>query len=224
MDSTAESLVAAQAQAESLFNAIVANGAMRPGVRESELSDAIDGLARERFGLRRHWHRRVVRSGPNTVLTYYDGPSDRTLQDGDLVVLDFGPVFGEWEADYGRTYLVGDDPLKKRLIADVEAAFQRGKAYALADPDMTAGALYDFVVDLAREYGWQFGAATAGHLIGHFPHEPNRQDQHFVIEHGNPVRIHDRDANGRLRHWILEIHFVDPAAGLGAFVEELLTL
>ncbi len=21
------------------------------------------------------------------------------------------------------------------------------------------------------EYGWEFGARTAGHLIGHFPHE-----------------------------------------------------
>jgi len=224
VDSTAESLLAAQGQAEDLFNASVASGIMRPGIRESELSDAIDVLARERYGLRRHWHRRVVRSGPNTVLTYYDGPSDRILEDGDLVVLDFGPVFGEWEADYGRTYLVGADPLKQRLIADVEAAFRRGKAHALADPSITAGSLYDYVVGLAREYGWQFGAATAGHLIGHFPHEPNRADRHFVIEHGNTVPIHERDSQGRPRHWILEIHFVDPAAGLGAFVEELLTL
>jgi hypothetical protein len=52
---------------------------------------------------------------------------DRVIEDGDLVVLDFGPVFGEWEADYGRTYLVGEDPVKARLIADVEAAFARGK-------------------------------------------------------------------------------------------------
>jgi Xaa-Pro dipeptidase len=224
MDSTAESLLAAQAQAESLFDAVVASGWLRPGVRECELSDAIDAIARERFGLRRHWHRRVVRSGPNTVLTYYDGPTDRTLQDGDLVVLDFGPVFGEWEADYGRTYLIGEDPLKQRLIADVEAAFRRGKAVALADANITAGALYDCVVRYAAEAGWQFGAATAGHLIGHFPHEPSPAAHPFVIQHGNPVRIHERDAQGRPRHWILEIHFVDPAAGLGAFVEQLLTL
>jgi Xaa-Pro aminopeptidase len=224
MDSTAESLLAAQARAESLFEAVVAGGLMRPGISEAELSRAIDGLARERYGLRRHWHRRIVRSGANTVLTYYDGPSDRVLEDGDLVVLDFGPVFGEWEADYGRTYLVGEDPVKARLIADVEAAFARGKARALADPDITAGQLYDYVVGLAHEYGWQFGASSAGHLIGHFPHERSPGKPGFVIKHGNPVGIHARDAEGRPRHWILEIHFVDRAAGLGAFVEQLLTL
>jgi Xaa-Pro aminopeptidase len=224
MDTTAESLLAAQGRAESLFDAVVASGVMRPGILESQLSKAIDALAREHYGLRRHWHRRIVRSGPNTVLTYYDGPSDRILEDGDLVVLDFGPVFGEWEADYGRTYLVGEDPVKARLIADVEAAFARGKARALADPDITAGALYDYVVGLAHEYGWQFGASSAGHLIGHFPHERSVDKPGFVIKRGNPVGIHARDADGRPRHWILEIHFVDRAAGLGAFVEQLLTL
>ena len=32
------------------------------------------------------------------------------------------------------------------------------------------------------------------------------------------------DALGRIRHWILEIHFVDRARQFGGFYEELLTV
>jgi hypothetical protein len=46
----------------------------------------------------------------------------------------------------------------------------------------------------------------------------------FSIAHGNPTPLNAPDAQGRRRHWILEVHFVDRARGLGAFVEELLTL
>ena len=224
MPSHGESLLAAQGQAVALFDEIVSSGVMRPGIRESELSDAIHQLARSRYGLKRHWHRRIVRSGPNTVLTYYDGPSDRVLDNGDLVVLDFGPVFGEWEADYGRTYLIGDDADKARLVANVDEALARGRAHYAATPDITAGQMYDYVVALAAEYGWEFGATSAGHLVGHFPHEPHQPGMKFVIKHGNAVKINALDDAGQRRHWILEIHFVDRARGLGAVVEELLTL
>jgi Xaa-Pro aminopeptidase len=224
MEQTAQRLLAAQAKAETLFAEVVSAGLLRPGIRESELTDAIAHLARERFGVHRHWHRKLVRSGANTVLTYYDGPSDRALLDGDLVVLDFGPVFGEWEADYGRTYLVGEDPEKAQLVLDVEAAFARGKTHFAQNPGITAGEMYDFVAALASEYGWEFGADSAGHLIGHFPHEAGQAGREFSISHGNTVPIRELDADGHPRHWILEIHFVDRARGLGAFVEELLTL
>jgi hypothetical protein len=37
-------------------------------------------------------------------------------------------------------------------------------------------------------------------------------------------RLREPDENGRLRHWILEIHFVDRARKIGGFFEELLTV
>jgi Xaa-Pro aminopeptidase len=224
VETTAQALLDAQARADELFGAVVDGGLIRPGVLETELAQAITALARERFGVRRHWHRQVVRSGPNTVLIYADGGSDRVIEAGDLVILDFGPVFDGWEADYGRTYLVGDDPLKAKLIRDVSDAFARGKAFSLADPGRTAGEIYDYVAALAPEYGWTFGAPTAGHLVGHFPHEPHTPGCRYAIEHGNTVPIRAPDAEGRSRHWILEIHFVDRERRIGAFVEELLTL
>jgi len=44
------------------------------------------------------------------------------------------------------------------------------------------------------------------------------------IRHGNPIPLREPDSNGRPRHWILEIHFVDRGREIGGFFEELLTV
>ena len=225
MDEVARSLIEAQAKARALFAEVVAGGLIVPGKLESELSTDIHRLARERFGLRRHWHKRIARAGENTMLGYHDEPADRRIAADDVVYLDFGPVFETWEADYGRTYVVGSDPVKQRLVADIEAAFERGKELYRRTPSLTAGELYDYVADLAVETGWEFGAPAAGHLIGHFPHERDPHDlARFSVRHGNATRLREPDPAGRPRHWILEIHFIDRRRRIGGFFEELLTV
>jgi Xaa-Pro aminopeptidase len=225
MDSISRSLIAAQNKAQALFEEVIGGGLIQAGKLESELTAEIHALARSRFGLRRHWHKRIARSGPNTLLTYHDDPADRRISSDDIVYLDFGPVFDEWEADFGRTYALGSDPKKHRLVADIAAAFQRGKELYHQTPDLTAGALYDFVAALAAPAGWEFGAPTAGHLIGHFPHEISPTDaRRFSIRHGNNQRLREPDDNGMARHWILEIHFIDRTSKIGGFYEELLTI
>src|ERR1700721_155856 len=134
-------------------------------------------------------------------------------------------VFEEWEADFGRTYVVGSDPDKHRLAGDLGRAFARAKNFYEQSPGLTAGELYDYTAALAADYGWQFGAQTAGHLIGHFPHETKPQDpDRLRIRHGNSIPLREPDANGQPRHWILEIHFVDRERKIGGFFEELLTV
>jgi len=225
MDRVARSLKEAQDKAAALFAAAVSGGLIQAGKLESELTQDIHELARREFGLRRHWHKRIVRAGPNTLLTYYDESEDRRIREDDLVYLDFGPVFEEWEADFGRTYALGADPEKHRLVADLGAAFAQGRALYESTPDLTCGALYDFVHGLAPLKGWEFGAPTAGHLIGHFPHEQPPGDRaRFKIRHGNDTLLREPDATGAMRHWILEIHFIDRARQIGGFYEELLTV
>jgi Xaa-Pro dipeptidase len=225
MDEVSQSLLAAQKKAEALFAEVVAIGLIQPGKLESELTTEIHELARARFGLRRHWHKRIARSGPNTLLTYYDESSDRRIAADDIVYLDFGPVFDAWEADFGRSYALGSDPAKHRLVDDIASAFSIGKALYRDKPGLTAGELYDFVVTLGERAGWEFGAKTAGHLIGHFPHEqaPGNTGR-FSIRHGNDQRLREPDELGAMRHWILEIHFIDRMRQIGGFFEELLTV
>jgi hypothetical protein len=224
-DQTAHFLFEAQEKAKALFEEVVSRRLIAPGKLESELSREIHDLARSRFGLRRHWHKRIARAGENTMLTYHDQPQDRLIADDDVVYLDLGPVFEAWEADLGRTYAVGSDPVKHRLVCDIAAAFQKGKELYRRTPALTAGELFDYVAALARESGWIFGAATAGHLIGHFPHERELQDtRRFSIRRGNPQSLREPDSKGMPRHWILEIHFVDRERRIGGFYEELLTV
>jgi Xaa-Pro aminopeptidase len=225
MDAVSSELHAAQLKAEALFAEIVNLGLVCAGKLESELTEEIHALAQSRFGVSRHWHKRIARSGPNTLLTYYDHAEDRRITDDDIVYLDFGPVFEAWEADFGRTYVVGSDPHKHRLVGDLADAFSRGKAFYRQSTHLTAGELFDFTAGLAADYGWEFGALTAGHLIGHFPHETRPSDPDALrIRHGNSTSLREPDKSGRPRHWILEVHFVDRNRQIGGFYEELLTV
>lgn len=81
------------------------------------------------YGITRHWHKRIVRAGRNTLEPYAENPPNLTVAEDDIAFLDLGPVFEEWEADFGRTYVVGNDPLKQKLCRDIAAGFAKGKQY-----------------------------------------------------------------------------------------------
>jgi len=77
-DIRAGRLLDAQARAAELFAAIEPRGIIAPGVREVEASDAIRDMAADLFGVDRHWHKRIVRAGPNTLQPYRRLPRMRT--------------------------------------------------------------------------------------------------------------------------------------------------
>lgn len=219
------SLLDAQAKADALFRQIEREGFIRPGVSESALNEDIYALAHRMYGVDKYWHKRIVRAGENTLLPYDENPPDLVLQDDDILFLDLGPVFADWEADFGRTFVLGNNPQKHKLRRDVEIAFAEGKRYFHAHPEIKANELYEYATSLAKKYGWEFGGPIAGHLLGQFPHERIPNDKISLYVHPeNPLRMSDADADGRFRHWILEIHFVDRAHKIGGFYEELLTI
>lgn len=215
----------AQEKAERLFREVEARGLIRAGIAESQLNQEIYDLAKEMYGISKYWHKRIVRAGANTLLPYDDNPPDHTLGEDDILFLDLGPVFEEYEADFGRTFVLGSDPMKLKMSADVAQAFADGKRYFHENPDITANQLYAYAVSLAGKYGWEFGGPIAGHLIGQFPHERIAEDKITLYVHPkSTLRMRSTDEKGRLRHWILEIHFVDRERRIGGFFEELLTV
>jgi len=217
-------LLDAQTKAVQLFDQIEKD-LIRPGVSEKELSKEIHELGAKTHNIRTHWHKRVIRSGPNTLFPYEENPPDRIIQDDDILFVDLGPVFEAWEADFGRTFVLGDDPAKKKLLGSLDPVWKAVKSRYQANPDMTGEELYDIACDVAKEHGWEFGGQIAGHLVGSFPHEriPNDKISLYIIK-GNkePMSLPGRDGNKR--HWILEIHLVDRARQIGAFCEQLLTI
>jgi len=224
-EARANELRVAQTKAENLFREIDVRGLIHPGISESKLNDDIYALAMEMYGIETYWHKRIVRAGSNTLLPYAENPPDLTIGSDDILFLDLGPVFEKWEADFGRTYVLGSDPLKLKLQKDVGQAFAQGKRHFQETPDITASELYSHAQSLAVKFGWEFGGPIAGHLIGDFPHERIPDDKVSLYVHpGSNLLMRSLDDKGQQRHWILEIHFVDRVRQIGGFFEELLTV
>jgi len=224
-DERAERLLRAQATAEALFDEVVARGIVAAGRSEQAVSDQIRDLANEMFGTTKHWHKRIVRSGPHTLFPYRENPPDRVIEADDIVFADFGPIFEEFEADLGRTYVLGDDPAKRRLAADRPVIFGAGRRYFAAHPGITGAELHAEVARLAGEAGWSLGGRHAGHLVGEFPHEKiDGADIESYIAPGNTTPMRRHDKTGRRCHWILEVHLTDKARQFGGFYEQLLDL
>lgn len=216
-------LLAAEGRALGLLDAIEAAGLIVAGRSEKAVERDIRDMAARDFGVTRHWHKRIVRAGINTLATAGDNPADLTIAEDDMVFLDLGPVFGEYEADVGRSYAVGSDPRKHKLCADLPVHFEAVKARFEAEPDMTGAGLYAFACDLAARDGWRFGGTIAGHIVAEFPHKYLRgRKEHQRIAADNPTRMRDPDSNGRARYWILEIHLVSPDGAFGGFYERLM--
>lgn len=220
----AEYLKDAQNKAVGLFEEI-GRDLVRAGISEKALSDEIHALGTKRHGVRTHWHKRVVRSGPNTLFPYADNPPDRVIQEDDILFVDLGPVFEAWEADFGRTFVIGDDPVKKRIRDSLEPIWLDVKSRFDANTDITGEELYDIACNAAKDAGYDFGGPHSGHLVGDFPHERIPNDKiTLYITTGNDKAMRSLDKKGNNRHWILEIHLVDKERQIGGFFEQLLTV
>ncbi|PDY86158.1 M24 family metallopeptidase [Bacillus toyonensis] len=215
----------AECKAEDLFRAIEEKGILRSGVTEKQINREIYELAFQMFGIKKYWHKRIVRAGKNTLYPYRENPPDLTVLEGDIIFLDFGPIFEDWEADFGRTYVLGEDPVKLKLRNDIEQAWEEGKVFFQSNLTITGSELFSFVCDLAKKYGWEYGGPHAGHLIGEFPHEQVQGEEvENYIHIDNDVSMRELDKNGQPRDWILEIHFIDRELEIGGFFEQLLTV
>jgi Xaa-Pro aminopeptidase len=225
MSETKQMLVLAEQKAKELFKAVEDRGLIIPGKSEKQLSDEMVQVANDDFGTAIHWGKKIVRTGSNTLQPYMADPPDLIIQDGDILFFDFHPVFGGWEADLGRTYVLGNDALKHKIKKDVEAAWYEANAWYFKQNSLTGAEYFNYVAGLTKRYGYEFGNAIAGHIIGYYPHEqpddPN--DLCLDVHPGNHTDILQLDKHGNKRHWMLELHFVDRANNIGAFFEQLLT-
>lgn len=217
-------LIEAEKKALKLFEEIEKREILRPGKSENEVNKEIFDLALELYGIEKYWHKRIIRSGKNTLLPYNENPPDLILEESDILFIDFGPVFEEWEADFGRTYVIGNDPYKIKLKNDIELAWYEAKEYFERQKKITGAELFYYAVELAKKYGWTFGGKMAGHIIGQFPHEKLDSDNYGLYVHPenhNDMLLPDKDGNRR--EWVLEMHFVDTEKQIGGFFEQLMT-
>ncbi len=224
MNETVKKLIEAENKATFLFRTIHERGLITAGKTEHELNNEVFKLAFELLGIKKYWHKRIVRAGKNTLLPYKENPPDLVLQEDDILFFDFGPVLEDWEADVGRTYVLGNDPRKIKLKNDVELAWKEGLHFYKDNREtITSAEFYNFTKDLAQKYGWHYGNIHCGHLIGNFPHEKIIGDEFFNYIHpDNDELMSNKDKNGNERHWIYEIHLIDKESQIGGFFEQLM--
>ena len=217
-----QNLLDAEARGLALLDAIERAGLVAPGRSERAIEADILALAARDFGVSLSWHPELVRAGSNTTAIAGEPRPDAIVQDDDIVFVDLGPVFGEWEADVGRSYAVGPDPRKHALVAELPRQFECAQTHFAAHPDITGAAFYDFVVRSAEAAGWRFGGKIAGHIVGEYNHRdwPGGKDS-TRIGPLNTEPLNAPDPFGRARFWIIEIHLVAPEGSFGGFYERL---
>jgi Xaa-Pro aminopeptidase len=114
----------------------------------------------------------IVASGPNGSVPHHS-PSDRVVQRGDLVTIDFGAMVGGYHADCTRTVLVaGPSADWQQQVYELVADAQRAGVAALAPGRSTAeidAASREVIV--GGGYG-EFFSHGLGHGVGLQIHEP----------------------------------------------------
>lgn len=215
-------LVAAQDKALELLRVIQERVLIKSGRTERDVEQDILRIAEEDFGVKQNWHKRIVRSGQNTLAVFAENPPNLTIQTDDIVFLDLGPVFGTWEADVGETFVIGQDAEKRALVVELRTQFDLIRSRLLSESDITGVELYNYACECAARAGYRFGGQIAGHIVAEFPHlrlPGDRQAHH--ISPANPMPLSALDSNGNVRHWIIEVHLVAQHQKWGGFYERL---
>jgi Xaa-Pro aminopeptidase len=125
---------------------------LAPGMHEFDLKDAVEDAFR-RSGARHVAYDSIVGSGPNGAILHYP-KDDRTLRDGELLVLDAGAEEQYYATDVTRTYPVGGKfTADQREIYDVVLRSQAA-GIAAARPGVTVRAIDQAVRKVVDDAGY----------------------------------------------------------------------
>jgi Xaa-Pro aminopeptidase len=125
--------ISARAQTEAMK-------AAAPGCGENEIQALLEGTFR-RFGGDRPGYGSIVGSGPNATILHYD-KDERTMRDGELLLVDAATSYAHYSADVTRTFPVNGrfTPEQRevyQIVRDAQEAFVRqikpGVSYDMAD-------------------------------------------------------------------------------------------
>lgn len=162
---------------------------IEPGQREEDIALELE-FAMRKAGAQGRSFDIIVASGPRSSLPH-GVASDRVVQDGEFIEMDFGCVYRGYCSDMTRTVVLGEPDEKQREIYEIVLEAQLA-ALDAARPGIT-GTELDAVarkIIADRGYGENFGHGL-GHGVGRVIHEGPRVslqgDQ--ILEPGMVVTI-----------------------------------
>jgi Xaa-Pro aminopeptidase len=160
---------------------------VRPGSSESDIAADIDWRLRH-AGFSKPAFDTIVAAGPNSALPHAV-PTDRPLTRGDLVLLDFGGVYGGYCVDLTRTVGLAPVPAEARDLFEAVRDAHAAAVEASGRPGVTTGEVDAAARDrlVARGLGDRFGHGT-GHGLGLEIHEAPRLTRR-TEEHPGDARL-----------------------------------
>lgn len=146
--------------------------AVRAGAREIDVSAQIEAAIRSQ-GFERISFDTIVASGPHSALPHHRA-GDRRVEEGELVVLDFGGVLSGYCSDLTRTVAVGEVGAERRRLYQAVLEAQQAAIEAVR-PGVTTTAVDAAARNVLERHnlGEAFGHGT-GHGLGLEVHEEPR--------------------------------------------------
>lgn len=154
---------------------------IRPGITEREIAFRLEVLMRER-GATSSSFDMIVASGLRSALPHGTA-SDKALEKGDLLTLDFGAIYKGYVSDLTRTVVLGQPNEKQKEIYNIVLEACNRTIEALK-PGLTGKDVDDIARDYIKSHGYgdYFGHST-GHGIGLEVHE----DPHLSSRRGDCI-------------------------------------
>jgi len=172
MQKDAEEVAAMRQAVQIAQNALLATlPSIHPGVTEREVASELYLQLLKAGSETEAPFMPIVASGPNSA-NPHAVPTERKLQPGDLLVIDWGARYAGYCSDLTRTFAIGKVDEELRRIAEITAR-ANAAGRAASQPEIAAGEVDQAaraVIDAAG-YGAQFFHRT-GHGLGLEEHEP----------------------------------------------------
>lgn len=170
LEKTAEEVAALQAAANGVDRVLarIPDEIGFAGRTESEVArDITEMVVEEGHDRALFW---IVASGPNGASPHHE-PSDRVIQQGDLVVCDFGGSIDGYHSDVTRTFVVGHPTAEQRDVHAVVAAANEAGREAVT-PGVTAESVDRAARAVIEDAGLgAYFIHRTGHGIGMEVHE-----------------------------------------------------
>jgi Xaa-Pro dipeptidase len=154
---------------------------VQPGKTEREIAAELDRILME-AGSQGYAFSTLVQTGPNSAIPH-NSVSDRALQEGEFLLIDFGGIRHGYPADITRTFCLGQPSDDMRQIYEAVLAANRA-GVAACKPGVTAGEIDRVTRAVIEEAGYgEYFIHRTGHGLGLETHErPN-------ITAGNAVTL-----------------------------------
>jgi Xaa-Pro aminopeptidase len=155
--------------ADRALAALIGDGGIRTGRTEREIGRDLDARMLELGAYERSFET-IVAAGLDSAIPHHR-PTDRVLERGDLVKLDFGATYGGYHSDMTRTFVLGEPADWQREIYELVAAAQAAGRTALAPGAELKGidaAARDVIAAAGRAEEFAHGL---GHGVGLEIHE-----------------------------------------------------